>query len=392
MPADERIPVLFLLPFYRWGGPGSLLRILLRHMSRYRGIVAVPPDAEGQDLLRDTGAKVIELPGLRTVPRRLASPALPLELAHEARLLGRILGTLRAERPTLVHSFTEGLLLGGAAARILGIPSVIHTIGMTIFHPWEVGLVTSRLLSRLADRLLCAQPLIRNEYLGFGVPPARLRLLANCIEPEVVRAQAGPVARAEGAPLLTFVASMDRRKGHDLLLEAVAILKDRGRAVRLRVIGATTDDPGFYRELQDLVERRGIADRVEFTGGVYDVPRRLADAWIHVVPSRIEALPLAGIEAMTLGLPVVATRVGGNPYLVEEGVTGLLAEAAQPASLADRIAELLDDPERARRMGRAGRQRVAELFDAAVVAPKLEGIYDELLGQPETWTHRHQEQ
>jgi len=380
MRRDPRIPVLFLLPFRRWGGPGSLLCTLVRKMSRYRAIVAVPDRADGRQHYLEAGADLVEVEGLRTTPRDLLGRRLGAHLLHDGRVLARILARIRGERPVIVHSFTEGLLLGGVAARLLGLRSVLHTIGMTIFDPWPVGLATTRLLDRLSDLILCAQPIIRNEYLAFGARSGRLAVLNNCIEPDAVRKAAGALRPAQGPPVATMVASMDRRKGHDLLVRAVAVLARRGVPLRAQVVGATADDPGFHRELLQMREQLGLQERVEFCGSVDAVPPYLAKATVHVVPSRIEGLPLAGLEAMSLGLPVVATRVGGNSYMVEHDRSGLLTQAEDPEALADGLEAVLTDPARAARLGEAARQRVAELFDSRVVAARMEKLYDGLLG------------
>lgn len=379
MRRDPRIPVLFLLPFRRWGGPGSLLCTLVRQMSRYRAIVAVPDGTEGHEHYLAAGAEIVEVPNLRTTPRDLLGRRLPAHLLHDGRVLRCILAQIRAERPVIVHSFTEGLLLGGVAARLLGLRSVVHTIGMTIFDPWPVGLATTRLLNTLNDLILCAQPIIRNEYLAFGARPSRLAILNNCIDPEEVRAAAGVLAPAPGPPIATVVASMDRRKGHDFMVRAVAILKQRGVPLKVEVLGATADDPGFYQELLQMRRELDVEDRVEFVGPVDDVPARMARATLHLVPSRIEGLPLAGLEAMALGLPVVATRVGGNSYMLEHERSGLLTRPEDPEALATAVESVLGDPDRAVALGAGARQRVAELFDSRVVVPRLEGLYDGLL-------------
>jgi len=385
---DARPLVLFVLPFRRWGGPGSMLTIFLRHLTRYRALVAVPPDTEGQAALRGTGATVVEVPGLATVPRPTSPGRAARLTAEQVQGVGQLVRLIRRTRPDIVHGFSEGLLQAGIAARLVGRPSVTQAIGMTIFSPPAVGLLTTRLLARLSDLILCAQPMIQGEFTRFGAPLARLQLLHNCIEPADVRRQAADVGPASGPPLLTLVAGMDRRKGHDLLLRAAGRLRDRGIACRVRIVGSVEDDLGFFGELLRLRSELRLGELVDFAGPSDCVPRHLAEGTVHVVPSRIEALPLAGLEAMALGRPVVATRVGGNPYLVVEEETGLLAEAGDPQSLAAQLARVLTDPALARRLGAQGQARVEELFAADRVLPELELAYDRLLGRSPEQGHQ----
>jgi len=374
--------VLYLLPYARWGGPGSLLGNLLRRLERHRALVAIPRGGEGAALLQAAGARVVEVDGLSTLPREWRPWRLGLLLQHQAGTLRRLVCLVRRERPALVHTFSEAMPLGGAVARLSRLPAVCQVIGMSIFQPPAVGLVTSALLGRLYDRLLCAQPVIRDELLARGVRPEKLAVLVNCVEPERIREQAsGCSAQPAGRPLVTMVAGMDRRKGHDLLIRAVALLQQRQLPVQLRILGSVGGDPALHAELGELIARLGLQQQVELAGAVPCVPAELARATVHAVPSRSEALSVAGLEAMALGLPVVASRVGGNPFMVVHGETGLLCPPEDPAALAEALASLLGDPPRAKAMGEAGRVRVARLFDAAVVAPLLEKIYD-VLGEP----------
>lgn len=373
--------VLILLPYARWGGPGSLLATLLRHLERWQAVVVLPRGGEGGAKLEAAGARVLELDGLATMPRVRRPWQLGPALRHQATSTWRLVRLIRQERPALVHSFSEGLLTGGVAARLTGLPAVCQAIGMSIFQPPAVGLAVTALLGRLYDRILCAQPVIRDEFLACGAKPQRLTVLVNCIEPELVRqraAAAGPARPPESLPVVAMVASMDRRKGHDLLIRAAGLLRQRGVGLRVRILGSVDDDPAFREELTGLVRQLGLTEQVELTGAVENVPAELARAQLYAVPSRSEALPVAGLEAMALGLPVVATRVGGLPYMVVHRETGLLCMPQDPDALADALAQLLQDPRRARTLGEAGRARVDRLFDAAVVAPRLEQVYDEL--------------
>ena len=131
-----------------------------------------------------------------------------------------------------------------------------------------------------------------------------------------------------------------------------------------------------------LIESLGLADRFQFEGGVTDLPSFLAEAEIFVLPSRSEGFSNALIEAMAASLPVVATRVGGNPEAVEDGVTRLVVPPEDPNALADALQELLSDSERSWAMGEAGRRLAIREFSNDRVVNQVADIYHRLLSTP----------
>src|SRR5262249_28267990 len=132
-------------------------------------------------------------------------------------------------------------------------------------------------------------------------------------------------------------------------------------------------------ELERLAADLGLTEHVTFLGPVSDVPALLARAALFVLPSRTEGISLTLLEAMARGLPVVATRVGGNPEGVADGETGLLVPPADPASLSAAVLSLLRDPQRGRCMGQAGRRRAERHFEVGRMVARYEGLYRELL-------------
>jgi len=149
----------------------------------------------------------------------------------------------------------------------------------------------------------------------------------------------------------------------------------RWRELQLVVVGTGV----LFSELQRDAERMGVAQRVTFTGFQQDVVPFLQAADIFVLPSVQEGLSLSALEAMALGKPVVACRVGGTPEVVVDGETGLLVAPGQPTELASALEKLLADPPRARTMGEAGQRRVKEAFDFEHMVSKIERVYRGLI-------------
>ena len=168
------------------------------------------------------------------------------------------------------------------------------------------------------------------------------------------------------------VARLAEVKGQRTLLAAIAHVD--ATAV---LVGRDLEQGGAYeRVLRAEAERLGVAKRVVFAGYRGDVPALLAGCDVFCLPSSAEGLPLVVLEAMAHGRPVVATPAGGTAELVVDGETGILVPPADASALADALRSLLADPERARRMGEAGRRRVLAEFSAADAAARVLGLYD----------------
>src|SRR5207249_9115782 len=161
-----------------------------------------------------------------------------------------------------------------------------------------------------------------------------------------------------GVPLVGVLSRLNPKKGVGVFVEAAAQLAAAFPEAVFLVVG----DGGSRRELEGLTGRLGLGSRVRFTGFRRDVPAILSEMAVCVLPSLTEALPNVLLEAMAAGVPVVATRVGGNEEVVAQGITGLLVPPGKAEPLANALRALLENPGRASEFGRAGRQRVRELF------------------------------
>jgi colanic acid/amylovoran biosynthesis glycosyltransferase len=167
---------------------------------------------------------------------------------------------------------------------------------------------------------------------------------------------------------------LDYGKGHDELLRAIALLRDQGLDVRLRIAGA--DDPrspGYRAVLNQLLDDLKIRDRVEFLGGVSEpaVRNELEQAHVFTLASRRDELGVATMEAMAMGVPVVVSRGGGVTEMIDEGVDGILVEAAHPPAIAEGIARVLRDPALALRLSATSRRKIESRFHSRMSASVL---------------------
>lgn len=176
-----------------------------------------------------------------------------------------------------------------------------------------------------------------------------------------------------GAPVVTLVAHLRYEKGHP---EAIDAWPEVLRAVpdaRLLIVG----EGPMEGDLRRQVAERGLQHRVHFAGVRRDIDEVLRGTFVALLPTYIEALPTALLEAAACGVPAIATRVGGVPEVVDDGVTGLLVELGDAAALPRAVVALLTDESRRAAMGRAARARAEARFDGDRWAHRLRGIYDD---------------
>ena len=206
------------------------------------------------------------------------------------------------------------------------------------------------------------------ETLYHGPDPATLAL-ASAVDG--VREELGI---PEGVPVVGTVAHLKPHKGHQHLLRAAAEVRRARPDARFVLVGRGP----LESELRQLTSRLGLDGSVVLTG-FRDDALRIASAFdLFVLPSEHEGLPIALLEAMAIGKPVVVTRVGGNAEVVEDGVNGLVVPPENPPALAGAITLLLRDPPLRERLGEAARRRAAD-FDIRTAIRRMEEVYEEML-------------
>ncbi len=237
-----------------------------------------------------------------------------------------------------------------------------------------------------------SQPVIE-PLLADGMPSERARVIANGVDdqrladhPSVDLRQSLQMHSEDF--LIISTGSLIRRKGMDLIIDALARLKSRGIPAKLAIIGEGPERQAIEKQIQRL----GLQQHIRLLGERNDVGALLrGGADLFVSGAREEVFGLVLAEAGLAGLPVVAPRVGGIPGVISEGETGLLAPPGNPAALAARIEILWRNPERRHEMGRQGRQRALERFSIETHVQRFEDLYQTLLNDPSarlSW-HNH---
>jgi glycosyltransferase involved in cell wall biosynthesis len=287
---------------------------------------------------------------------------------------------LREERIDIVHTHLFGSNVWGTAiGTIARVPVIVaHE------HTWSFeGRPVKRLLDRMvvargADVFLCVSRADRERMIELErIDPARVRFLPNGIPP--LPPPSGQDVRKEigipsSAPVIGTICGLRPQKALDVLIEATGILRSDIPNLRVLIAGSGPEEG----RLRSLIAERGLEGTVIFLGPRRDVPDVLAALDVAVSCSDFEGSPLAVMEYLAAGTPVVATRVGGVPDIIENGVHGLLVDRRDPRGLATSIAELLRDPARRRRMGASGREHQRREFDMGVMVKRIETLYEEL--------------
>jgi glycosyltransferase involved in cell wall biosynthesis len=303
----------------------------------------------------------------------------PIKLAWS---LLEIVGYLRRVRPDLVHTHCSVPgIIGRLAARLAGVPVVMHTVHGFHFHDGGRGF--SHSLAIAAERwagsfthvMLSQNRADLEQAVRYGIARReRLHFIGNGIAVERF-----PVAPARRKPerrvVITCVARFEPVKNHGLLIDAARLLADRGLDFEVWLVGGG----GGRAAAEARVAALGLGDRVRFLGYRDDIPALLTRSDIGALTSLKEGIPRAALEAMVVGLPVVATRVNGTREVVRHGETGFLVDVGDSRALADAIERLARDPELRTRMGERGREVVRTEFDEAMIVRRLERMYRDCL-------------
>jgi lipopolysaccharide/colanic/teichoic acid biosynthesis glycosyltransferase/glycosyltransferase involved in cell wall biosynthesis len=299
---------------------------------------------------------------------------------------------IRRERPQIVHTHAaKPGVLGRVAARLAGVPVVVHTFHGHILHGYYGPLMSwllrrmERMLAHLSDRIIAVSEQVKQDLVRYGVaPPEKISVipLGFDLRPFLDNAaHRGALHRelglTNGARLVGIVGRIFPIKNHRLFLEAAAHVAAEDWSARFVVVGDGVLRPQMEARARSL----GIAERVTFTGWRRDLHRIYPDLDVLVVSSRNEGTPVSAIEAMASGCPVVATRVGGLPDLIDDGETGHLVPSEDAPALAAAILRVLRDRDAARRMAEAACERVSERFRAERLIGDMERLYCELLAE-----------
>jgi glycosyltransferase involved in cell wall biosynthesis len=319
------------------------------------------------------------LAGERDVPTVYVD-ALRRELgAHEGSAIVAVRRILRERRPDVLHTHAAK---AGAVGRIAALtarqPKVrVHTFHGHVLRGYfgarqeRAFTLAERVLAR-TSALVAVSPEVRDDLVALGVaPPGRFTVIAYGFD------FAEPAHEGSNGFAVGYAGRLTAIKRPLDLVRVLRGLVDRGVDATLVVVGDGEDRPA----VEALAAELGVTQRMRLAGYQRDMAGWYGRFDAFCLASANEGTPVAAIEALAAGVPVVATRVGGTPAVVDDGETGFLVEAGDADSLAARLADLAADPELRGRMGRLGAERMRERYGIERMVEETERLYERLLAR-----------
>lgn len=307
---------------------------------------------------------------------------------YDVSVVPRLRRWLTETSADIVHGFLfDAQLAARVAGRLAGVPVVIDSERNSEYH--------MRLVQRLAFRLTrgCVDLVVANSRAGaafhqrmHGHPAGQYRVVRNGVDTDRFRPRSGVEARRElglrdDDVVVGMFGSYKPQKNHPLLFEAAARIAARQARLRLLLVGdqlagGLRDTDAHKQRVAMLVDRLGLAERCVFVGNRLDLERLYGACDVVALPSLYEGTPNVLLESMACGVPVVATDVGDNPYVVPDGRVGFLVPPADAERLADRLERLVQDEALRRRLGAEARRWAVEAFSLERLAAETAAVYE----------------
>jgi glycosyltransferase involved in cell wall biosynthesis len=348
---------------FEWGGMEIyILNLCTALQERGHEVVITCPPESFVD-------KEAQARGIRTVPINNRRREYDKAFLSYCRLMQK-------ERFDAVHAHNSKTFRSALmAAWLYRVPARVKT-----FHSTEAikALSPNFLCNHVATQMLAVSENTRQQQIQRGIPAQRCAVLHNSIDAgkfhqRVDRGKVAAYREAWGSgrtPLIGFAGRIVPEKGWSDFVRAIALVPD----VNAVVIGDGYD----CEKLHSLVAELGLTERLRYARFISDMPNAFAALDIFVLPSTYEE-PCATVvlEAMAMGLPVIGTRRGGTPEMIENEKTGLVVSHNAPEEIANAIQTLITDAQQAKKMGTAGRERVETIFAHKIMVEKIEKLYQQ---------------
>jgi glycosyltransferase involved in cell wall biosynthesis len=378
----EKLTVLRAITRLNIGGPAIHAILLTQGLQseRFRSVLVSGKEGPGEGSLLDMA------------DRRGVRPVLVEELGREVSLVDdlaavrRLYRLIRQVRPQIVHThMAKAGTAGRVAARLAGVPLVLHTYHGHVFHSYFGPLKTAvflnieRFLGRLTDCLIAVGHNQRQDLIRYRVAsPEKIVSVPLGLEIEsmlTADSERGRLRTELGLDcadrLVGIVARLVPIKAHEVFLQAA----DRVQRLVPRAHFLVVGDGERRAELERYAGQLGLGDTTFFLGWRRDMQAIYADLDAVVLSSLNEGSPVAIIEAMAAGRPVISTDVGGVSEVIESGRSGLLVPPRDAEALADAVTLVLSDPATAHRMGQAAREAVYPKYSSGRLIADLEQLY-----------------
>jgi glycosyltransferase involved in cell wall biosynthesis len=335
----------------------------------------------------EAGVEEVKAQGVKVIP--LPSMVRSIRPVKDFRALFFLAWLIFKEKPDIVHTHSSKAgILGRLAAKIAGVPYIVHTPHGHVFYGHfgilasKIFLWVERIFSKFTDRMVALTDGERNDYIKLSVcPPQRVFKIHSGVDLEQFMQPNGnrvekkrSLGLDQNGTVIGFVGWLLPIKGPAYLLKAMAHIWPEHPAASLVMVGKGELDV----DLRTQALKMNANGKVKFLGWREDVHEIIPIFDLLVLPSLNEGMGRVLVEAMAAGKPVVASEVGGIPDLVKHGETGYLVRPADERALANGIKKLLNDPERAQQMGQRGKEYCRQFSLEAMIA-KLDDLYSDLI-------------
>lgn len=370
---DKKTKILYLITGFHVGGAEMVLYRLLRKLNREKYepvVVSIIPIVGIGERIEEEGIKILSL--------NAKFKCNPL-------IIWRVISIIKKEKPQILHSFLfHANFLGRVIGKLCNVPIIISSIHSEYFG----GILREKLL-KWTDRFCNTTTIVSKgaaeRMIDLKVVSKnKLKVIYNGIDLENFpfrKLEARTKIRnelniEENKKILISVGRLHEAKGCPYLIKAMKILKEKYPYILLIVLGEGPEGKKIEEQIKELKLEKNIL----LLGQKENISEYLNASDVFVMPSLWEGLPIALLEAMACGLPVVNTRVGGVPEVVEDGKSGFLVELKNPRGLAEKIIKTLEMSEEERKkMGEHGRKIVEKKFSIEQIVKEYENLYQELL-------------
>ena len=367
------IQVLNVISDTNIGGAGRVILNYLRcsDRARFETTAVLPRGSLLKPSLEEAGAQVVEVDGMA-------------DRSYHREDVKALTELFRRSPPDLVH--THGCLSGRVAARRCKIP-IVYTRHSAFPVPAKLRYPPGRWVNKLvnehyADRIIAISPAAARNLTDGGVSPKRITVMMNGVAPveRLSPAETQALRRQWGlAPedfALGILARLEDYKGHKDILQALHTLRGEGRPVKLLIAGSGP----YEEELRRETARLRLEEAGGFLGFVSEVAPLLSALDLQLNASYgTETSSLSILEGLSMGLPAVVSAYGGNPWVVEDGASGLIFPTRDAAALSRAMERLMDSPQEREAMGQRALARYQERFTAEAFARNIENIYLDVL-------------
>jgi glycosyltransferase involved in cell wall biosynthesis len=373
------LKILFLVNRYRDDGPGILIHSLIKQLKNYSDVESHTAALTSSGPLEGAFQEI-------DVPTRVIG----MKGVYDLKSFFRFVRMLKREKFDIIHTnLIRADIIGRFAGRFAGVPVIVTTEHG--IHTWLVrGKIVEGIVKRLyrytagfTDRIIAVSDYVKERLILAGVPASKCQRIYNGVDIN----RFVPISLEEKKEfrkyladfafenLIGVVSNMVELKGHIYFVQAIPLILQRHPDSLFVFVG----EGPLQSSLEEDVRKMGVGQRVRFLGKLLAVtPKLMASLDVLVQPSLTESFGLVVAEGMATGVPIVASRVGGVPEIIEDGVTGFLVEPQNPGELAGKVNLLLANKPQAYAFGEAGRKRIVVNFSIEYTAEEYYQLYRRL--------------